>query len=153
MALITASSINYDLRTQDRVLGYYVYDPSDRDIGDIRELLVDEKSRKPRYALIEIGGIMAIKGKKIPIPWSALEKGGMSRMDIKLMEEEIIAAPTPFDPLNPTRVEEESLHYHFHVDPYWFDSEGEDQTQPGTLKPKDGIDIPDKLELENNDKQ
>jgi len=121
MSLITASSVKYDLPAAYRVIGYYIYDCMDKDVADIRDLLIDDVARVPRYAIIEIGGMMSIKGKKLLIPWAALEKGGMSRMNMKWPIEQIIGVSAPFVAHEPTRAEEESIHSYFGVEPYWLD--------------------------------
>ncbi|VAX24564.1 hypothetical protein MNBD_NITROSPINAE04-708 [hydrothermal vent metagenome] len=127
MGLVTASGVNFDLPHHNMVIGYYIYDNMDKDIADIRDLLIDKETRQPRYAIIEIGGLLSIKGKVVLIPWSALVKGAMSRMDINIPEEQIMAAPTPLDPLAPTRAEEEFIHSYFNTEPYW-ESEEEEET-------------------------
>lgn len=160
MGLVTASSTNFDLRPQHMVIGYYVYDEMERDIADVRDLLVDEESHKPLYVIIEIGGLMSIRGKKILLPWSALRKGGMSRLDINWPIEHVMAAPAPMEPLEPKREEEESIHRHFHVEPYWLEEESEITTEGETPKEKEkgGKEKPaddepdiDNLRLEKND--
>jgi hypothetical protein len=123
MSLVTASSINWDLIPPFRVAGYYVYDTMDKDIASVRELLVDSETRRPRYVLIEVGGFLSIRGKKILIPWGALRRGGMSRLNVNNIMENVLAAPTPMNPLNPTLVEEESIHRHFNVEFYWLEDE------------------------------
>jgi len=160
MGLITASSIKFNLRTPHRVVGYYIYDVMDNDVADIRDLLVDEQTREPRYAMIEIGGLMRIKGKKLLIPWAAMEKGGISRMDVRLPEEEVVAAPAPLDPLAPSRAEEEMIHRYFNVDPYWLDEKGHEAEPEGEVKDETPIERPpvdDKpitgLSLERNDEE
>ncbi len=123
MSLITASSINWDLIPAFRVIGYYIYDSMDKDIASVRELLIDPETRRPRYAVIEVGGFLSIRGKKILIPWGALTRGGMSRLNVNNIMENVLAAPSPMDPLNPTREEEESVHRHFNTEFYWLEDE------------------------------
>ncbi len=77
MGLITVSSIKFDLINPHRVMDYYIYDVNERDVADIRDLLIDDETRYLRYAIIEIGRLMRIKGLKLLIPWSALKKGGL----------------------------------------------------------------------------
>lgn len=158
MSLVTASSTNYDLRSMDQVIGYYIYDIMEKDVAAIRDLLVDKDTKKPHYAVIEIGGIMSIQGKKLLIPWNALRRGGMSRLDIDVPEEQILAAPAPFEQLNPTREEEESIHRFFNVEPYWYvdveeNAENLNITQSEVIR-TDPIDRNvEKLELENNEQE
>lgn len=134
MGLITASSINFDLLPMDRVVGYYIYDEEDKDVADIRDLLIDKKTHKPIYAIIEIGGFLSIAGKKLLIPWTALTKGGISRMNINCASEHITHTPVAHDQLNPTRVEEESIHFHFSLEPYWV-NEQEETIEDGAKPP------------------
>ncbi|MGK7345248.1 MAG: PRC-barrel domain-containing protein [Candidatus Nitrospinota bacterium M3_3B_026] len=134
MGLVTASSVNYDLSPQDRVIGYYVYDSMERDVAGVRDLLVDEDTHKPRYAIIEVGGFLSIRGKRVLLPWSALVKAGMSRLDINCSLEHIAAAPMVMDPYNPTVAEEESLSRHFNAEPYW---EAGEETEIVTEAPEE----------------
>mgnify|MGYP000452865701 CR=1 FL=1 len=160
MGLVTASSANFDLPHYNMVIGYYIYDNMDKDVADIRDLLIDKDTRQPRYAIIEIGGLLSIKGKVVLIPWPALVKGAMSRMDINCSEEQIMGAPTPLDPLAPIRAEEEFIHSYFNTEPYWeTDKEEEDVrrkeasgSSDSSQAPKTVDDIPvEKLTLENNE--
>ncbi|MBI4667215.1 MAG: PRC-barrel domain-containing protein [Nitrospinae bacterium] len=132
MGLVTASSINFDMAPAYRVMGYYVYDDMDKDITSIRELLVDEATHRPRYVIIEVGGFLSIMGKKILIPWSALAKGGMSRLNVNCSMEQVLAAPSPHTPLSPTQVEEEGIHRHFNVEPYWFEESPDEKPISGS---------------------
>lgn len=160
MGLVTASSVKYELRPLDRVVGYYIYDTMEEDVTSIQDLLVDEETKEPRYAIVEIGGMMSIKGKKIIIPWGALAKGGMSRMDINSSEEEILSAPAPMDPLAPTEAEEETIHRYFKVEPYWLtevppeegDKEEEERASEPRPAPPDDKPITG-LEMEDDDEK
>lgn len=125
MSLVTASSINYNLLPAFRVKGYFLYDEEENEVAEIRDILVDSNTRKPRYVTIEIGGFLAIEGKKMLIPWNSLKKGGLSRLDINCHQEHIMLAPIALDQTNPTHEEEESIHNHFHVEPYWINEPSE----------------------------
>lgn len=136
MSLVTASSINFNLLPPYRVVNYYIYDIMNKDVAAIQDILVDADRRVPRYVIVEIGGFLAIRGKKILVPWNALKKGGLSRMDVNCVAEHIIYAPSPFDPLAPTAVEEESVHRHFNVEPYWVDEPETKPAPPPTITTK-----------------
>ncbi len=151
MGLITASSINFDLLPPNRVIGYYIYDEEEKDVTDIRDLLVDDKTHEPRYAIIEIGGFLSIAGKKLLIPWVSLVKGGMSRMDINCSAEHMAYTPLAHDQLNPTREEEESIHFHFSAEPYWI-NEPEEKAEPAPTTQPPVDDTPmENLSMEDND--
>ncbi|MDH5510078.1 MAG: PRC-barrel domain-containing protein [Nitrospinota bacterium] len=155
MTLTLASSINMDIHPMDNVVGYYIYDIMDADVAEIKDLLVDVETRKPRYAIIEIGGMLSIRGKMILIPWGALQRGGVSRMDINMPSEQVQLAPLPLIPMEPTQVEEESIHSFFNIDPYWYEEESLDSTgtedipAPKISEPLE--EITEKLELEKNE--
>jgi len=151
MGLITASSVNFDLLPMNRVIGYYIYDEEEKDVTDIRDLLIDEKTHEPRYAVIEVGGFLSIAGKKLLIPWVSLVKGGMSRMDINCSAEHMIYTPLAHDQLNPTRVEEESIHRHFNAEPYWINEPGEKTEPAPTTRPVADNAPVEKLSMEDND--
>ena len=154
MALVTASSINFDIAQQHHVIGYYIYDVMDKDVASIRDLLVDQESHLPRYAVIEIGGMLSIIGKKILIPWVALTRGGISRMDIAMASEQIQAAPIPLSQLAPTRTEEESIHRFFNVTPYWLEElEIIDDKKAPARKPAPLDEITEKLILEKDERK
>ena len=123
MPLVTASSINFDLAQQHHVIGYYIYDNMEKDVAAVRNLLVDKDTKYPRYVVIEIGGLMGVRGRKLLIPWKALRRGGVSRLNIGIPSEQVQTAPLPLSQLEPTRVEEESIHRYFGVEPYWIEEE------------------------------
>ncbi len=119
MGIILASDINHDLIEPYRVKGYYIYDENDKDVAQVQDLLIDEETHEPRYAVLEVGGFLSIKGRKVLIPWAALRRGGISRLDINCPAEQIFASSPLLDPLAPTRPEEESLHRYYSAEPYW----------------------------------
>ena len=156
MGLTPASSTNYDIHTMDNVIGYYIYDIEEAEVAEIRDLLIDAQTRKPRYVVIEIGGLMSIRGRRILIPWNALQRGGMSRLDINTAMENIMVAPTPLEQMEPTRVEEESIHHFFNVEPYWIDEETLPTSGSGdssVVKPGPLEEITEKLELEKDEQE
>ncbi len=122
MALVSIRQKEIDLISSYRVRGYYLYDENETEVASVKDIIVDEELKIPRYVLIEIGGLLSISGRQILIPWGALRKGGMSRLNVRKNMEEIIAAPIASDPLAPSRVEEESIHRYFNTEPYWIDN-------------------------------
>jgi hypothetical protein len=122
MALVSIRQKEIDLISSYRVRGYYLYDENETEVASVKDLLIDEELKIPRYVLIEVGGLLAISGRRILIPWGALRKGGMSRLNVRKNIEEIIAAPVAADPSAPTQVEEESIHRYFDIEPYWIDN-------------------------------
>ena len=126
MGLITLSNATFDLGSDERVIGYYLYDEFENEICDIRDLLLDEETHKPRYVIIEVGGLLSIKGKRVIIPWRLLRRRGVSRLDIARSEEDVLMSPAPNDAEKPTREEEKSVHNYFNIEPYWLTEEDEE---------------------------
>jgi hypothetical protein len=120
MGLVTASSIGFDLAPQYRVKGYFLYDEHEQEIASVRDILVDEEIKVPRYLVIEVGGLMGIQGKMILIPWNAVTVGGMSRLDFPRSLDDVMGAPlAEGGTVIPSYGEEENIHSYFRVEPYW----------------------------------
>ena len=126
MGLITLSNATFSLGSDERVIGYYLYDEFENEICDIRDVLLDEETHKPRYVIIEVGGLLSIKGKRVIIPWRLLRRRGVSRLDIARSEEDVLMSPAPNDAEKPTREEEKSVHNYFNIEPYWLTEEDEE---------------------------
>lgn len=68
------------LIASDKVDGTTVYDRSGERLGTVRNFMVDKRSGKAEYAVLEFGGIFGIGSDHYPIPWDMLtydtEQGG-----------------------------------------------------------------------------
>jgi len=68
------------LIASDRVDGTTVYDRQGEKLGSIRNFMVDKRSGKAEYAVLQFGGLFGIGSDHYPIPWNMLdydpEQGG-----------------------------------------------------------------------------
>lgn len=68
------------LIASDRVDGTTVYDRKGEKLGSIRNFMVDKRSGKAEYAVLQFGGFLGIGSDHYPIPWDMLdydpEQGG-----------------------------------------------------------------------------
>ncbi|RYF98479.1 MAG: PRC-barrel domain containing protein [Chitinophagaceae bacterium] len=57
----------------DTLNGNDVYNTSDEDLGDIKEIMLDVASGKIAYAVLSFGGILGMGEKLFAVPWKALK--------------------------------------------------------------------------------
>ena len=71
---------NHHLIASDRVEGTAVYHVDGEKLGVIRNFLVDKKSGRAEFAIMDFGGLFGIGTDHYPLPWKLLaydsEKGG-----------------------------------------------------------------------------
>lgn len=64
----------------DKVEGTAVYGPGGNKLGSVRNFMVDKRTGKAQYAVMEFGGILGLGRDYYPLPWDALdydeERGG-----------------------------------------------------------------------------
>ena len=82
------------LIASDRVEGTKVYNADNEKLGSIRNIMLDKKSGKAEYAVLEFGGIFGLGSDHYPIPWAMLtydtEKDGYV---VNLSKEKVESAP------------------------------------------------------------
>lgn len=68
------------LISSDKVEGTAVYNPQNEKLGSITNVMIDKKTGKSEYAVMEFGGLFGIGSDHYPIPWDMLtydtDKGG-----------------------------------------------------------------------------
>jgi sporulation protein YlmC with PRC-barrel domain len=68
------------LIASDKVEGTRVYNPQGEKLGSVANIMIDKKSGKSEYAVLEFGGLFGIGSDHYPLPWDMLtydiEKGG-----------------------------------------------------------------------------
>jgi len=55
------------------LIGNDVYNASEEDLGDIKEIMLDTSSGEIAYAVLSFGGVFGIGEKLFAVPWSALK--------------------------------------------------------------------------------
>lgn len=61
------------LIASDKVEGTAVYGPGGDKLGSVMNFMVDKRSGKAEYAVLEFGGILGMGSDYYPIPWEMLE--------------------------------------------------------------------------------
>ena len=78
----------------DKVEGTAVYDAKGEKIGSIKRVMIDKRSGRVAYAVLQFGGFLGIGSDYYPIPWASLKYDtslGGYRLDIT--EEQLKGAP------------------------------------------------------------
>ena len=91
------------LIASDKVEGTKVYDRAGNRLGSVMNFMVDKRTGKAEYAVMEFGGILGIGNEYYPIPWQMLgydpTQGGYV---VEISKEKLADAPhyrdrnTPF---------------------------------------------------------
>lgn len=82
------------LISSDKVEGTKVYNPQNEKLGSIASVMIDKKSGRSEYAVMEFGGLLGLGSDHYPIPWDMLtydiDKGGYV---VDIAKETLTGAP------------------------------------------------------------
>lgn len=62
-----------ELMGADTLVGNDVYNLSDENLGDIKEIMLDMRSGRIGYAVLSFGGFLGVGDKLFAVPWNALK--------------------------------------------------------------------------------
>ena len=103
----------------DRVEGTTVYDPSGKDIGSIKRLMIEKISGKVAYAVMSFGGFLGLGEEEHTVPWNKLNYD-TSLGDIT--EAQLRGAPSFYRDRDyewSDRARERELHDYWRAPYYW----------------------------------
>lgn len=109
----------YKLHAEERVVGNYIYDPTNQEVGRIRGLLVDPETCKPRYLLVVFGGMMFTSGKSVLIPRKHYKPIGMGKVRVNWSLQSLQQSPSVQSLKHLSREEEQIILSFFDLEPYW----------------------------------
>jgi len=104
----------------DRIEGTAVYDADGTAIGAVERFLIDRQTGKVVYVVVSFGTFLDFGQEAYTIPWARLSyDGALGGFRTDVVESELRNAPrfSRGDALAET--EEEELHAHFRIPPYW----------------------------------
>ena len=82
------------LIASDRVEGTHVYNTQGEKLGTVKNFMVDKRSGKAEYAVMEFGGLFGLGSDHYPIPWDMLDYDtGKDGYVVNLSKEQIEGAP------------------------------------------------------------
>lgn len=83
-----------DLMGANTLIGNDVYNHNNEDIGDIKEIMLDVRTGKVRYAVLSFGSFLGMGEKLFAVPWSALTLDTENkRFVLKVDKEKLTDAP------------------------------------------------------------
>jgi sporulation protein YlmC with PRC-barrel domain len=103
------------------LIGNDVYNHHNEDIGDIKEIMLEMRTGKVRYAVLSFGGFLGMGEKLFAVPWKALKLDTTNKRFVLHVEKEKLADAPGFDQDNwpdmadPIWLEE--IHSYYGVDP------------------------------------
>ena len=109
----------FNLLSDERVIGFYLYDNLNQEVERIKGLLVDPDTYKPRYLVIKIGGLMFTEGKLVLVPRAMYEPDGLGRARVDWSRESLQQGPYIQNIQHLTREEEQVILSYFDLEPYW----------------------------------
>ncbi|MDB5988990.1 MAG: antigen [Herbaspirillum sp.] len=86
-----------DLMGADTLIGNDVCNQHDEDLGDIKEIMLDTRSGKVRYAVLSFGGFLGMGEKLFAVPWSALTLDPANKRFILNVEKDRLKSAPGFD--------------------------------------------------------
>ena len=92
-----ATEQQHNLYRGSRIIGTNVYDPKDRKIGQIKDLILDGRRGEVAYAVVSFGGVMGVGKKLHAIPWQALQPSDDGNYYILHADRETISQAPGFD--------------------------------------------------------
>lgn len=107
----------------DRVAGLPVHDARDVSIGTVDRFVIDRQTGKVVYVVVSFGGFLDMGGQPYTLPWARLRyDAGLGGYRTDVSESELRAAPASARGAGSAllgEAEEEELHAHFRIPPYW----------------------------------
>lgn len=114
----------HDLIASDKVEGTNVYRSNGDHIGHIERVMIDKRSGKVAYAVMNFGGFLGIGEESYPLPWSVLTYNErLGGYEVNIGEEQLRGAPhyargSDYDWTD--REAGRRVYDYWGVTPYWF---------------------------------
>lgn len=111
-----------ELMGADTLLGNDVYNDKEENLGDIKEIMLDVRTGKIRYAVLSFGGFLGVGEKLFAVPWNALTLDTINKRFILKTDKNQLKDAPGFDPdhwpdmANPAWVK--TIHSYYGTDPY-----------------------------------
>ena len=78
----------------DTLLGNNVYNRKGKDLGDIKEIMLDMSNDKVCYAVLSFGGLLGMGEKLFAVPWKALRLNTVNkRFELDVEKDRLENAP------------------------------------------------------------
>lgn len=131
------------LRAKD-LIGKAVKNEEGKDIGSIKDIVVDSRHGRVAYAVLEFGGFLGFGEKQFAIPFRALKEDAARKNLILNVQKEKLEAARGFDgdkwPDMANETWARDTHKHYGVDAYWDERESSTPKVEDPKNPQPGAD-------------
>jgi sporulation protein YlmC with PRC-barrel domain len=100
------------------VRGRRVLDNTDKDIGDVDDLLVDDREHKVRFLRVATGGFLGLGETKFLIPVDAITKVDDNAVHVDQKREHVASGPR-YDPTLMKEPHLNDVYSHYGYGPWW----------------------------------
>jgi hypothetical protein len=109
----------------DKVHGTNVYRPNGDKVGYVERIMLDKRSGKAAYAVMNFGGFLGIGEDSYPLPWSVLTYNvNLGGYEVNITDEQLKGAPKYrrggedyWDKPDPNR--DSAIYGYWGAPPYW----------------------------------
>jgi hypothetical protein len=119
----TSDSSPNPLIASDRVEGTAVRRPNGETIGTIARLMIEKKTGRVAYAVMEMASLFGIEQRHITLPWGVLDYNvDLDAYELDLTDEQLKEAPERGPEGHEAAMArdwEERVHRHYNTEPYW----------------------------------
>ncbi len=81
----------------DTLIGDDVYNHSEEDLGDIKEIMLDMRSGEVAYAVLSFGGVLGMGEKLFAVPWQSLTLDTVNKRFLLDIDKEQLKNAPGFD--------------------------------------------------------
>jgi len=81
----------------DTLVGNDVYNKTDDDLGDIKEIMLDMRNGQVSYAVMAFGGFLGMGEKLFAVPWAALKLDTENKRFVLDVDKERLESAPGFD--------------------------------------------------------
>lgn len=117
-----------DMMGAETLIGNFVYNLSDENLGDIKEIMLDMRSGRVGYAVLSFGGFLGMGDKLFAVPWNALKLDTENKRFTLNVEKERLEKAPGFDkniwPNMADQAWAREIHSYYGTKPY-YDGSGE----------------------------
>jgi len=115
----------HHLIASDRVEGTAVRRPDGETIGTIVRVMIEKKTGRVAYAVMQISSLLGLEERHITLPWGVLHYNvDLDAYELDLTDEQLKEAPERGPEGHEAAMAqdwEERVHRHYNTEPYWIE--------------------------------
>jgi sporulation protein YlmC with PRC-barrel domain len=120
--MVSESAAMGRISRASEVIGAEVRDPQGKELGEIKDLVLDPGHGRIRYAVLSFGGFMGMGDKLFAVPWDSLQPAADGKYVLDVPHDQLRAAQGFDEDKWPDMAEERwhtETYRHYGQEPYW----------------------------------